>query len=85
MEGQRVPTCAWACGLDGHVQVLMTAAITALSLSPLSFSLSCVHARACVQGHSAEVICISFSTVGDKVLTGSFDNTVTVWDTAEGK
>ena len=38
-----------------------------------------------VQGHSAEVICVNFSTSGDRILTGSFDHTVSVWDTATGK
>ena len=28
---------------------------------------------------------MSFSTTGEKILTGSFDHTVTVWDAACGK
>ena len=39
----------------------------------------------CAQGHSAEVICVNFSTTGDLTLTGSFDNTVNIWDTATGE
>lgn len=38
-----------------------------------------------IQGHSAEVICVNFSTTGDQTLTGSFDNTVNIWDTATGE
>ena len=38
-----------------------------------------------VQGHSAEVICANFNTSGDRISTGSFDHTVSVWDTATGK
>ena len=41
----------------------------------------CTH----TQGHSAEVICVSFNTTGDLTLTGSFDNTVNIWDTATGE
>ena len=45
------------------------------------YSLCCWH----TQGHSAEVICVNFSTTGDQILTGSFDNTVNIWDTATGE
>ena len=38
-----------------------------------------------IQGHSAEVICLSFNSVGESLLTGSFDHTVSVWDVATGK
>lgn len=37
------------------------------------------------QGHSAEIISCSFNTTGDQLLTGSFDHTVRVWDTATGR
>ena len=37
------------------------------------------------QGHSAEIISCSFNTTGDQLLTGSFDHTVSVWDTATGR
>lgn len=37
------------------------------------------------QGHSAEVICLSFNSVGESLLTGSFDHTVSIWDVATGK
>lgn len=35
--------------------------------------------------HQGEVINISFNTDGDKILTGSFDHTVKVWDTYSGE
>ena len=38
-----------------------------------------------LQGHSAEVICLSFNSVGESLLTGSFDHTVSIWDVATGK
>ena len=28
-----------------------------------------------LEGHAAEIVSLSFSTDGDKLLTGSFDNT----------
>ena len=31
------------------------------------------------QGHSSEIICVSFNQSGELLLTGSFDNTVGVW------
>lgn len=37
------------------------------------------------QGHSEEVICLSFTTVGDILLTGSFDQTINTWDAASGR
>ena len=37
------------------------------------------------QGHSAEIISCSFNTNGDQLLTGSFDHTVSVWDTRTGR
>ena len=33
------------------------------------------------QGHSAEVICLHFTSSGERLLTGSFDHTVALWDT----
>lgn len=37
------------------------------------------------QGHSAEIISMGFSTDGRLMITGSFDHTVSVWDTHSGK
>lgn len=37
------------------------------------------------QGHSAEIISLSFNTTGDKIITGSFDHTVSVWDVGSGR
>lgn len=37
------------------------------------------------QGHSAEIICLSFNTLGDRIITGSFDHTVAVWDVEAGR
>lgn len=51
--------------------------LSSLSFSPLSLSLP--------QGHSAEVITLSFDTAGDSMVTGSFDHTVLGWDVTTGK
>ncbi len=53
--------------------------------SPHTHTPSFTHTHPHIQGHSAEVICASFNTTGSQILTGSFDNTVAVWDTATGK
>uniref|UniRef100_A0A8B9L248 Dynein assembly factor with WDR repeat domains 1 n=1 Tax=Astyanax mexicanus TaxID=7994 RepID=A0A8B9L248_ASTMX len=37
------------------------------------------------QGHSAEIISLSFNTVGSRLVTGSFDHTVSVWDVPSGR
>ena len=37
------------------------------------------------QGHSAEIITLSFNTTGSQLITGSFDHTVCVWDVNTGK
>lgn len=37
------------------------------------------------QGHSAEVICLHFTSSGERLLTGSFDHTVALWDTETRK
>ncbi|NXR18629.1 DAW1 factor, partial [Cinclus mexicanus] len=36
-------------------------------------------------GHSAEIIALSFNTSGDRIITGSFDHTVAVWDVGTGR
>jgi len=38
-----------------------------------------------LQGHSGEIICLSFNSRGDQILTGSFDNTVCLWDVNTGQ
>ncbi len=38
-----------------------------------------------IQGHTGEVISISFNSDGDKILTGSFDYTAKVWDACSGE
>ncbi|ELK17137.1 WD repeat-containing protein 69 [Pteropus alecto] len=40
---------------------------------------------ALLQGHSAEIISLSFNTSGNRIITGSFDHTVTVWDAGTGR
>ena len=35
---------------------------------------------ASLEGHSAEIVSLNFNTDGDKILTGSFDNTAKVWE-----
>lgn len=37
------------------------------------------------QGHLAEIISLSFDTSGDRIITGSFDHTVVVWDASTGR
>ncbi|XP_070290197.1 WD repeat-containing protein 5B-like isoform X1 [Salvelinus sp. IW2-2015] len=36
-------------------------------------------------GHSADIISLSFNTVGDQLVTGSFDHTVSLWDVPSGR
>jgi len=38
-----------------------------------------------LQGHTAEIISLSFNATGTHLITGSFDNTVMVWDVNTGK
>uniref|UniRef100_A0A8C7UQ65 WD repeat-containing protein 69 n=1 Tax=Oncorhynchus mykiss TaxID=8022 RepID=A0A8C7UQ65_ONCMY len=38
-----------------------------------------------VAGHSADIISLSFNTVGDQLVTGSFDHTVSLWDVPSGR
>lgn len=35
-------------------------------------------------GHTAEIVSLNFNTAGDRVITGSFDHTVKVWDVKTG-
>ena len=35
-------------------------------------------------GHQGEIISLSFTTEGDRVLTGSFDGTAKIWDLRSG-
>uniref|UniRef100_A0A674C658 Uncharacterized protein n=1 Tax=Salmo trutta TaxID=8032 RepID=A0A674C658_SALTR len=41
---------------------------------------TCFHTFQGDTGHSAEIISLSFNTVGDQLVTGSFDHTVSLWD-----
>jgi dynein assembly factor with WDR repeat domains 1 len=36
---------------------------------------------ATLQGHTAEVIALQFSSDGNQIITGSFDHSIGVWDT----
>lgn len=38
-----------------------------------------------IQGHTAEVLSLCFNTVGNQLVTGSFDHTVVIWDVASGR
>ena len=37
------------------------------------------------QGHSGEVISLAFNSLGDSLVSGSFDHTVILWDVGNGK
>uniref|UniRef100_A0A672R9L4 Uncharacterized protein n=1 Tax=Sinocyclocheilus grahami TaxID=75366 RepID=A0A672R9L4_SINGR len=37
------------------------------------------------QGHFAEIISLSFNTMGDHLVTGSFDHTAILWDVSSGR
>ncbi|XP_055735951.1 dynein assembly factor with WDR repeat domains 1-like [Salvelinus fontinalis] len=37
------------------------------------------------EGQLAEIISLSFNTVGDQLVTGSFDHTVSLWDVPSGR
>ena len=39
----------------------------------------------CLQGHTAEIISCCFNETGDRLLTGSFDHTVSIWDVKSGR
>jgi WD40 repeat protein len=34
---------------------------------------------ASVQGHTAEIVSLSFNQAGDRIITGSFDGTARIW------
>lgn len=36
-------------------------------------------------GHTAEIVSLDFDTPGNRIITGSFDNTVKVWDVRTGR
>jgi WD40 repeat protein len=36
-------------------------------------------------GHTAEIVSLDFDTSGQKICTGSFDNTVKIWDVLSGR
>lgn len=38
-----------------------------------------------IQGHTAEVLSLCFNTVGNQLITGSFDHTIAIWDVASGR
>lgn len=37
-----------------------------------------------LSGHRAEIVSLSFSSEGDKVITGSFDGSAKIWDLWNG-
>lgn len=49
--------------------------------TPISSS----HPSSFIQGHSAEVIALSFDSSGKSMVTGSFDHTVLGWDIETAK
>lgn len=38
-----------------------------------------------LNGHEGEIVSLSFSAEGDKIVTGSFDHTARIWDVNSGK
>ena len=40
---------------------------------------------ATLEGHAAEVVSLTFNTVGDLLVTGSFDHNCRLWDLRAGK
>lgn len=38
-----------------------------------------------LKGHTGEVIAVNFDNTGNQLITGSFDGTVSVWDTRTNK
>ena len=38
-----------------------------------------------LQGHTSEIISLSFSSTGSEIITGSFDSTVVMWDVRTGR
>lgn len=40
---------------------------------------------ATLQGHTGEVIAMQFSSDGSQIITGSFDHSISIWDTRTAK
>ena len=78
---QQVSYCSMHCPCTAHVMCVYSNVIVE------NLVLYWIHTyhHLCQQGHSAEVICVHFNSVGDMLITGSFDNTVSVWDPASGR
>lgn len=51
----------------------------------LTFFLTSGQEISVLQGHTAEVIGLQFSSDGNQIITGSFDNNVKLWDTRTAK
>ncbi|CAB1347755.1 unnamed protein product [Coregonus sp. 'balchen'] len=74
------PACGhtvWLCVPEREFCVLLYPSSLPL-LYPFFFNYSYI-------SHSAEVISLSFNTVGDQLVTGSFDHTVSLWDVPSGR
>ena len=85
--------CAWflalnCCFAHLHYQVFLALNVNVglkVNKAPFFSSTFIMNLVVYPQGHSAEIISCSFNTTGDQLLTGSFDHTVSVWDTATGR
>lgn len=85
--------CAWflalnCCFAHLHYQVFLALNVNVglkVYKAPFFSSTFIMNLFVYPQGHSAEIISCSFNTTGDQLLTGSFDHTVSVWDTATGR
>ena len=66
------------CVLNINVQKIINVIICVCVVADMSYPLF-------FQGHSGEVISLSFNTSGDHLVTGSFDHTVIMWDVNTGK
>jgi dynein assembly factor with WDR repeat domains 1 len=40
---------------------------------------------ATLHGHTGEVIALQFSNDGNQIITGSFDHSISIWDTRTAK